>query len=449
MTVADAPPATAQPVPGNPLFVALTLGLVRLYYPAIATSHLERRPAYGPAIVVANHPNGLLDPLLVRTALGVPTRFLGKSTFWRNPLGRFAMNAFGALPVYRAHEADTTRNEETFTRARALLAGGGWMALFPEGISHDAPSLQPLKTGAARIALTAEAERGFKLGVRIVPVGLLYEDKAIFRSRVGVAVGVPIVVAEYAEAYRSDPRAAADALTRRVAEALGAVVLQADGEALWRGIVAVATWTAPDGGADHAARDRRALALAGVARRLALDDPERLDAAVQATRHHQRLMAALGITDPLTVERPQPVRLLAGLPELLGLAPLALVGALLAWAPYRLVRPLAHHLARGHVDVEGTIKLLLGLLILPTTYLAWTIAAVAGYGAPGLAMLVVGPLTGLAALRFDERLTLRRAALQGWVRASDPRVTEAVAARRRELCRIVEGALGEERASQA
>ena len=134
------------------LFAASMHGLIRLFYPSMPVSHRERLPAHGPAIVVANHPNGLLDPLVLRVALGLPLRFLGKSTFWGSPVTRFAMNQLRVLPAYRAHEADARKNEETFAQCRDHLRVGGWLALFPEGKSHSETTLQPLKTGAARIA---------------------------------------------------------------------------------------------------------------------------------------------------------------------------------------------------------------------------------------------------------------------------------------------------------
>ncbi len=92
-------------------------------------------------------------------------------------------------------------NEITFDRCRALLAERGWLALFPEGTSHSDPQLRPLKTGAARIALSVEAADGFAGGLRVLPVGLLYLDKGTFRSRVAVVLGEPFTLAEYAEAY--------------------------------------------------------------------------------------------------------------------------------------------------------------------------------------------------------------------------------------------------------
>ena len=59
----------------------------------------------------------------------------------------------------------------------------------------------------------------------------------------------------------------------------------------------------------------------------------------------------------------------------------------------------------------------------------------------GLATLVIAPLTGLAALRFDERWQRRKEALRGvWV-ASQSRRAAALAQARRDLCAVVEAAL--------
>ena len=182
------------------LFRRLAEALVRLYYPARIVEGRERIPSGKPLVFVLNHPNGLLDPLVLRVATGWPARFLAKSTLFANPLSRLAMDAFGSIPVYRAHEAggraaDASRNDASFARCRAELAAGGALALFPEGVSHSDPQLRPLKTGAARIALSAEAEHDGMLGVTIVPVGLYYERKALFRSSVLLVVGEPISVA--------------------------------------------------------------------------------------------------------------------------------------------------------------------------------------------------------------------------------------------------------------
>ena len=102
--------------PVKALVRAFGLALIRLFYPVIART--GGLPASGPVIVVANHPNGLLDPLVLCIALGRPVAFLGKSTLFANPLGRFVMESFGAIPVYRASEANTSKNEETFARCR-------------------------------------------------------------------------------------------------------------------------------------------------------------------------------------------------------------------------------------------------------------------------------------------------------------------------------------------
>ncbi|MFN7143790.1 MAG: 1-acyl-sn-glycerol-3-phosphate acyltransferase [Myxococcota bacterium] len=420
--------------PDSPLDRALRaagLGLVRLFYPTLAVTGAP--PADGPVLLVANHPNGLLDPVVLRLGVDRPVAFLAKSTLFANPLGKRVMEAFSAIPVYRAKEADTAKNEETFALCRAHLRDGGWLALFPEGISHDLPALQPLKTGAARIALTSGVE-----GLRVVPVGLLYEEKEIFRSRVALAFGVPIPVPAGGEAGPEAVRA----LTARIAEALGDVVLQAENAEIWRGLLAVARWTSPDGGRDLAAVERRARDLAAGYRALCARDPDRVSALVEDTRHFVRVLDAIGVDDPFALEAPPPAPIRALLPLLL-LAPVALLGALLAWVPYRLVKPLALRLARGHVDIVGTLKALVGVLVLGATWITEAIVAGVGLGWPaGLGMLVVGPLTGLVALRWGERFALRREALHaGWLAATREPIARAVAERRRVLAEQIEGVL--------
>ncbi len=421
------------------LLNAVNDALLRLYYPTRSTQGVV--PSEGVYLVVANHPNGLLDPLMVRLLVGRPTGFLAKSTFWNNPVGRATMNAAGAMPVYRAHEADTAKNEETFKRCRALLKRGEWLALFPEGKSHSEPTLQPLKSGAARIALSTLAEAP-ELALRVLPVGVFYEDKAVFRSRATGTVGDPVEVADLLPLYRTDARAAVEALTERVEAALGAVVLQGETEELRRAFYAVAGWTtarAPEAQrtADIAVREQRARELAA---RWAATPEDQRGAAIIAFRQFEQRMAALGVEDPLVVLEARPGPVLARTVGLLALLPIAVLGAVLAWVPYRLVRPVASLLARGSEDVLGTMKVLLGALVLTIHYLGIAVlAAFAGGPWLGLAAAIVGPLSGYMALRFDERWTLRREALRGLWRARDVDVRAALIREREALIGVISG----------
>ncbi len=141
-------------------------------------------------MLVANHRNGLVDGLLLMAALPRFPRFLGKSTLFRIPVLWPFLKLAGVVPVYRAQDgAPTARNRQAFAHAGRLLATGGLLALFPEGISHDWPALQPLRTGAARIALAAAGQGA--AGVSTVAVALVYDDKQRFRSQALVKVGRP------------------------------------------------------------------------------------------------------------------------------------------------------------------------------------------------------------------------------------------------------------------
>jgi 1-acyl-sn-glycerol-3-phosphate acyltransferase len=178
------------------------------------------RSARGPRLIVAHHVNSLVDPLLLFALIPGRPRFLAKSTLWQHPVIAPLVIVSDAIPVYRHQDGvDVARNMETFARAREVLGQGGTVALFPEGRSHSEPRPLPLKTGAARIALHA-LDEGRAAGLRIVPIGVVYEDKGRFRSRVVLRVGEPIDPAPEAAAYAAEGRAAVRKLTDRIAAGL-------------------------------------------------------------------------------------------------------------------------------------------------------------------------------------------------------------------------------------
>ena len=111
-----------------------------------------------------------------------------------------------------------------FSSCHEALAEGGSIVLFPEGTSHSESELQPLKTGAARIALGAEQQRD-PLGIRIVPVGLNFDAKQKFRSRVLIYIGEPIDPTDGLAKADSEDREAVNQVTERIKSGIESVTL--------------------------------------------------------------------------------------------------------------------------------------------------------------------------------------------------------------------------------
>lgn len=203
---------------------------LRVFFRRMEVRHPERLRLPGPLLLAGNHPNTLMDPLLAAVNRRQPIAFLAKSTFFTNPVVRAIMESGNSIPIYRAQDMGTSgplspeqrvaQNEASFGRCFDYLDRSGTIMIFPEGTSVSERKLRPLKTGAARIALGAEARHGFQLGLQVVPVAVNYFDPSKFRSDVLVNVAPPIRVANYAAVYAQDPDAAADQLTEAIRVAL-------------------------------------------------------------------------------------------------------------------------------------------------------------------------------------------------------------------------------------
>src|SRR5580692_1883403 len=110
--------------------------LVHVFFRRIELQNGDRLPATGPVVLVANHLNGLVDGLLLMATLNRFPRFLGKSTLFKIlPLWPFLKFA-GVVPVYRSIDGGRgDQNASAFATCHRILARGGVVAVFPEGIS--------------------------------------------------------------------------------------------------------------------------------------------------------------------------------------------------------------------------------------------------------------------------------------------------------------------------
>ena len=167
------------------------------FFKAMDVRHPERVPEAGPVLLCINHPNNLIDSLVVGAALDRKVHYLTTASLFRNPLVARFLLACGAIPVYRKQDRLTGAgpadpNAGTFAACATAFAEGRLIAIYPEGTTHAESRVQRIKTGAARIALGWESEHPRELSV--IPVGLTFEARKSFRARVLVSLDRKSVV---------------------------------------------------------------------------------------------------------------------------------------------------------------------------------------------------------------------------------------------------------------
>jgi glycerol-3-phosphate O-acyltransferase/dihydroxyacetone phosphate acyltransferase len=433
--------------PADRFLRAFVRFLLKVFFREVEVVGAERIPRDRPLVLLANHVNGLIDPLLLLGPLPVVPRFLAKSTLWKIAPVRPFLELAQAIPVYRRQDegSDLSKNAETFARSHELLARGGALALFPEGKSHSEPSLQPLKTGAARIVL--EAGRKFPgLGTRIVPLGLLFDAKQAFRSRALVQVGEPI---DPSPELEMEDRAAVHSLTDRIDEALKDVTLNYE---TWEDARLVARAAnlyrrrAPElpgrGRLSESVTFQRAF-LEGY-QDLRTSHPEKVAAVTHAVREYDRLLRACGLRDDQVgaAYPPSPVLrfVLRSLLRLLIHLPVAIVGTVLTWPVYRLVGEIVKRATQSS-DQVATYKVFGALILFPLTWIleGWLVARYLQSCWLGAAVTLLAPFAAYGALLFhDQRAVFWREARAYLLLRTRRRLKAELKARREEVWRQVE-----------
>ncbi len=407
---------------------------VRWYYRDAEFDGADRIPRVGPVLLVVNHPNELMDAIFAGVVAPRQLTFTGKATLFESPIANAFLRHMRVVPLRRTQDeravADTApvsaaRNADAFAAIHAALAGGQMVLIFPEGRSWDEPRLAPIKTGAARIALSAR-DAGIR-DVTVVPIGINYERKDGLRSRVLVEVGQPIALDGL-----SAEQSQVDALTHDIAKRLHAVTLNFDDDTDADEVLDLATVLAATTEDIRPLGDPDAplAAKVGVARRAdeirkRLDRGELPPEADDRVRHLQRRLFALRRTATKLGIRLDDVALDTRLPaagrfvvrELLLAAvgvPFAVWGRLNHLLPFTLATWLGvkTSTARSQLAMHTIV---LGVVLIPLFYVVQT-AIVWHLMGPWWAALYAASLVPSASwdLRYTERLRQMRQRAMAW-----------------------------------
>ncbi len=203
---------------------------LKVFFSKKVIHNKQNIPTDGPLIIVANHPGTFLDPLIIAVSLNRKVHFLAKGDMFKNGITKWIFKQFNMIPVFRAQDdaSKMGQNKQTFVKCFEHLEKNGVILIFPEGLSITEKKLKPIKTGAARIALGAEERNDFLLGVKVLPIGINYENPHQFRKDVFVNIGEAIEVLKFKETFHTSDKEASRELTSAIKASLSNLIIDID-----------------------------------------------------------------------------------------------------------------------------------------------------------------------------------------------------------------------------
>ena len=394
--------------------------VTRVFFRQVEVVGLENVPD-GPVIFAGNHPNSLIDPILIITTCGRKVHFAAKDTLFKGRIMRAVLKGLGAVPLARKTEHDGKAstppatapardsaemgkvNDAAFQHMFEVLAAGNAIGIFPEGLSHDESQLAKLKTGAARLALGGAAKAGKPIAV--VPCGLTFIHPKRFRSRVLVQYGTPLYVNESSE---SD---AVKKVTEEIGASLRRLTINAPDWETVRALDTVRRLYQPQ---EISIEDRIELARRFNTYYGAVAAEPKVVELMSRVRAYQQKLDELGVTDRELARDLSKLEVTTRMVRHLVLVawwlPLCVPGAPLHIPTVAFARIAGPRLT-PRKDVIATTKMLVGMLLVLLSYavaigvLWWKVGFWWAFAAA-----IILPMSGWATLRVLDRLRLVRRA---------------------------------------
>lgn len=404
----------------------------RVFFRQIEVVGLEHVPADRAVIFAGNHPNSLIDPVLIITTCGRKVHFAAKDTLFKGRIMRAILGGLGAVPIMRKddHGAGSTDNQAAFAAMFDVLGRGDAIGIFPEGISHDESQLARLKTGAARLALGAAHKSGREIA--IVPCGLTFIHPKRFRSRVLVQYGPALTVTPAVADTPDEVRTVTD----EIGTGLRRLTINAPDWDTVRALDVVRRLYQPH---EISIEERVELARRFNAYYGAVAADPRVIELMSRVRSYQDKLDELGVSDRELARDLSKLEVFVRVVRHLVLVafwlPLILPGAPLHLPPLALAR-LGGPFLSPRKDVIATTKLVLGLALVLLAYAAAIALLLWKWGLGwALTAAIILPLSGWATLRVLDRIRLVRRGAGVLIRRL--RFRREVASLRAERTRLV------------
>ena len=212
------------------LLRSLAQFVVYVYFRKTYIHNKENFELKGPTIIVSNHPNTLIDPVIIASYVKNPIFFLANAGLFKNHIAAKLLRYLYCIEVKRFEDTGSKSLDNTaaFDQSSQHLAANGNIYIAIEGTSYMERVLRPLKTGFARIGFQAITGHAKGQEIFILPIGLNYEkhDKSGFDLEINVGESIPF--SHYLVDYDRNNQATIKDLTTEMRSVLEALVIHTE-----------------------------------------------------------------------------------------------------------------------------------------------------------------------------------------------------------------------------
>ncbi|WNJ20803.1 1-acyl-sn-glycerol-3-phosphate acyltransferase [Pontibacter sp. G13] len=332
-----------------------------------------------PVILAPNHQNAFIDAVNVVCTAHPFQRpsFLTRSDVFKGFAGT-VLKSFKMLPIYRARDGVDTvaANKPIFDLCVSRLTANEQVLIFPEGNHGRKPFLRPLKKGVSRIAFQAAEANNFDFPLKIVPVGLNYNDHTKYHQNFLVVYGEPIDLNQFYDNYHENPNRTLGQVKEAVKEGMIKVMIHITKKEYQNEIDSLRYILTHESLEEMGLSDRtlynQFLAQKAVIKKI----EDGLDAQQPAAQQlidevedYNKTLKEAKLRDDVVRKGPNSlfVQILKGLVMAVG-APIFAVGTLINYLPYKLPDVAAKKMFKDD-HFHSSVQMLGGMVLFPIWYL--------------------------------------------------------------------------------